>query len=369
MMCMRQIMSLKKILTRTSWNLLGKRNITKIPAYAGMTRSVSSFPFHLSFFARIFLSLIICSLFIFSTNISWAGEKEERPLTLILDWFANPDHAPIFVAQQEGFFKQQGITINIVNPADPSDPPKLVAAGKADLAVTYQPQLVEQVSQGLPLVRIATLISTPLNCLAIKADSSIKDISDLKGKTIGYSSDAIDKMAVSVILAKHGLAIKDVKLINVKFNLVQALLANKVDAITGIMRNFELIEMQLAGKPARAFYIEENGMPPYDELIIVTNRAELSDPRLPKFLTALELGAQYLVNHPEESWQKFAKAHPELNNELNHKAWLTTLPRFALSPVAMDNSRYQNLAVFLQQQGLIKTIPPVNTYAVQLPHT
>ena len=319
------------------------------------------------FLTRILSALIIVLFFLSFLTPAWAATNN-KPLTLILDWFANPDHAPIFVAQQQGFFKQQGIDVDIINPADPSDPPKLVAAGKADLAITYQPQLVEQVSQGLPLVRIATLISTPLNCLAVNENSSIKTIADLKGKTIGYSSGAIDRTAVAVMLAKYKLTLNDVKLINVKYDLTQALLAGKVDAVTGIMRNLELIQMQLAGKPARAFYVEENGMPPYDELVIVTNKNELNDPRLPKFLTALELGAQYLVNHPEESWQQFAKAHPELNNELNHKAWFATLPRFALSPVAMDNSRYQNLAIFLKQQGLIKIIPDLKTYAVELPH-
>ncbi len=315
------------------------------------------------------LLIVFCLFTIFQT--SWADDEKvaDKPLTLVLDWFVNPDHAPIFVAQQEGFFKKEGVTVNIINPADPSDPPKWVAAGKADLAITYQPQLVQQVSQGLPLVRIATLMNTPLNCLAVSSNSSIKTIADLKGKTIGYSGDAVDEMTLAVMLANHGLTLHDVKLINVRYDLVQALLAGKVDAITGIMRNFELIEMQLAGKPARAFYVEENGMPPYDELIIITNRNALADPRLPKFLTALELGAQYLVNHPEESWQKFAKAHPELNNELNHQAWFATLPRFALSPVAMDNARYQNLAVFLKRQGLIKTVPDIKRYAVELPHS
>lgn len=289
-----------------------------------------------------------------------------KPLTVILDWFINPDHAPLFVAEQQGYFKQQGLDVKFIPPADPNDPPKLVAAGKADLAIDYQPQLVLQVAQGLPLVRIATLVDTPLNCLAVTADSNIHNIKDLKGKKIGYSTDALGDAMLAAMLQQNGLTTKDVQLINVRYDLVQALLSHNVDAVSGVMRNFEPIEMELAKHPARLFYAEENGMPPYDELIIVANKNKLNDPRLPRFIAALNLGVQYLINHPEESWQLFAKNHPELNNELNHRAWFATLPRFSLTPAALDNSRYKNLALFLQKQGLIKTVPDLESYAVEL---
>jgi putative hydroxymethylpyrimidine transport system substrate-binding protein len=310
----------------------------------------------------MFKKLLLISLLFFCNSLFAATQ----PLTIVLDWFINPDHAPLFVAEQQGYFKQQGLDVKFIPPADPNDPPKLVAAGKADLAIDYQPQLVLQVAQGLPLVRIATLIATPLNCLAVTADSNIHSIKDLKGKKIGYSTDALGDAMLAVMLQQNGLTTKDVKLINVKYDLVQALLSNNVDAIVGVMRNFEPIEMELAHHPARLFYAEENGMPPYDELIIVANKNKLNDPRLPAFLRALNLGEQYLVNHPEESWQTFAKNHPELNNELNHRAWLTTLPRFSLTPATFDKSRYQNLALFLQKQNLIKTAPELTSYAVEL---
>jgi len=314
---------------------------------------------------KIILITILTTIFF---NNSFAAPTQLQPLTLVLDWFANPDHAPIFVAEQQGFFKQEGLDVKIITPADPNDPPKLVAAGKADLAITYQPQLVMQVAQGLPLTRIATLIATPLDCLAVNADSNIKAIADLKGKTIGYSSGAVDSAMLSVMLAQNGLSLKDVKLIDVNYDLTQALLTHRVDAIIGIMRNFELIELQLAGHPARAFYAEENGMPTYDELVIVANNHNLNDPRLGKFVTALTMGTQYLMNHPDESWQLFAKQHPELNNNLNHQAWDATLPRFALRPAIFDYSEYNKLATFLQKQGLIKTVPATGSYAVILPH-
>jgi len=183
----------------------------------------------------MFKNLVIFFFLIISILINpncLAATSHLKPLTLVLDWFVNPDHAPIFVAQQQGFFKQQGLDVKIISPADPSDPPKLVAAGKADLALTYQPQLVMQVSQGLPLVRIASLIDTPLDCLAVNAASHIYSIADLKGKTIGYSSGAIDQATLKIMLEHHGLSLNDVKLINVRYGLTQALMADKVDAVT-----------------------------------------------------------------------------------------------------------------------------------------
>ena len=79
-----------------------------------------------------------------------AAEK----LTVLLDWFVNPDHATLFVAQEKGYFADAGLEVELIAPADPNDPPKLVAAEKADLAVSYQPQLHLQVAEGLPLVRV-----------------------------------------------------------------------------------------------------------------------------------------------------------------------------------------------------------------------
>ncbi len=101
-------------------------------------------------------------------------------LTLILDWYVNPDHAPIIIAQQNGYFRDAGLEVEIIAPADPTEPPKLVAAGKADLALSYQPQLHLQVHEGLPLVRVGTLISTPLNCLMVDANGPVKSLADLK---------------------------------------------------------------------------------------------------------------------------------------------------------------------------------------------
>jgi putative hydroxymethylpyrimidine transport system substrate-binding protein len=125
-------------------------------------------------------------------------------------------------------------------------------------------------------------------------------------------------------------------------------------------------QLDLEGRPGRAFYPEEQGVPAYDELIFVANSEKLDDPRLPKFLDAIEAGTLYLLNHPQESLALFVDGRPELDDELNRRAWADTLPRFALRPAALDTARYQRFAAFLKDQGLIKSTPPVETYAVEL---
>src|SRR3546814_880110 len=192
-------------------------------------------------------------------------------LTLILDWFVNPDHGPIIVAQEQGYFAEQGLAVEVIAPADPSDPPKMVAAGKADLAVSYQPQLHLQVHEGLPLRRVGTLVATPLNCLLVLRDGPVKSLADLKGRRVGFSVAGVEEALLVAMLARHDLALDDVELVNVNWSLAPSLMSRQVDAVIGAFRNFELNQLELEGVAGRCFYPEEEGVPAYDELIYVAN--------------------------------------------------------------------------------------------------
>jgi putative hydroxymethylpyrimidine transport system substrate-binding protein len=285
----------------------------------------------------------------------------------VLDWFVNPDHGPLYVAFEKGFFSQRGLDVEFHVPSNPNDPPKFAAAKKADIAVSYQPQHHLHVDQGLPLVRFATLVATPLNTLVVLADSDIMNIADLKGKTVGYSIGGFETVLLKVMLERQGLSMENIKLVNVNFSLSPSLFTGATDAVIGAFRNFELNQMDIVGRPGRAFYIEEHGIPPYDELILVAHRDYVTKPKLRKFVDALEAGVQFMVNHPEESWQLFIRGRKDLDNKLNLLAWRDTLPRFALRPGALDRARYKRFAEFLKKQALIKKIPELETYAVELP--
>jgi putative hydroxymethylpyrimidine transport system substrate-binding protein len=291
----------------------------------------------------------------------------QQKLTVLLDWHVNPDHGPLFVALERGYYKAAGLDVELIAPSDPNDPPRLVAARKGDIAISYQPQLHIMASKGLPLVRIGTVVGTPLTTLVVLRDGPIKSIADLKGKRIGYSVGGFEEALLTAMLGKHGLTLKDVTLVNVNFSLSPSLMAGQVEAVIGAYRNFELNQMDIAKRPGRAFFPEENGVPPFDELIYVAHRDSLGDQRMLAFLGAVEQGVQYLLNYPEESWKLFVKGREkELDNELNRRAWRDTIPRFTSSPAALDTHRYKRFAEFLLASKVIDKTPPVSSYAVDL---
>lgn len=312
--------------------------------------------------SRLFSAIFAATLLV----AMGATAQAQEPLTVMLDWFINPDHGPLFVAQERGYFAERGLEVEFIEPADASLPPKLVAAGEADIAVTYQPQLHLQVAEGLPLVRIGTLVATPLNSLVVLEDGPINSIADLAGRKIGFSVGGFEDAILGAMLERHGLTLDDVELVNVNFSLSPSLMSGQVDAVIGAFRNFELNQMDIVGRPGRAFYVEEEGVPAYDELILVANRAALDDPRLVAFLEAIEAAIQYMINHPEEAWALFINGRPELDDELNRRAWAATLPRFALRPAALDEARYERLANFLRTRGFIDEVPDLDTYARQI---
>ncbi|NRG17404.1 ABC transporter substrate-binding protein [Rhizobiales bacterium] len=287
-------------------------------------------------------------------------------LTLLLDWFTNPDHAPIIVAKANGYFAEVGLDVELIEPADPSLPPKLVAAGEGDIAISYQQTLHAQVDEGLPVARIGTLVATPLNSLIVLEDGPIETLADLKGKKIGFSVSGFEDAMLNAMLKSQGLTVEDVELINVNFALSPALLSGQVDAVIGGYRNFELTQIELEGKKGKAFYPEENGVPVFDELIFIAHREKTGDDRFPRFLEAIEAATIFLTNHPQKAWEAFIEAYPSLDDELNRRAWFDTLPRFAKRPAALDRGRYQRFAEFLKESGLIAEVPPVETYAVEI---
>lgn len=299
-----------------------------------------------------------------ATALAIAPAQAADKLTVLLDWFYNPDHAPLVIAREGGFFVKHGLDVEMIAPADASAPPRLVAAGQADIAITYQPDLMLQVKEGLPLTRIGTLIETPLNALIVLRDGPVRTLADLKGKKIGYSVASLQNAYIGAILASVGLSERDVEMVNVNFNLSTSLMSGQVDAVIDGYRNVELIQLGIEGKPGLAFYLEEHGVPAYDELIYVTRNDLRDDPRMVRFLAAVEEATIFLTNHPEQGLEMFLKSHRDLDDRLNRESYSATLPRFAKRPAALDVGRYDRFAEFMKARGLLDTIPPIDSYAI-----
>lgn len=295
-----------------------------------------------------------------------APAQAQDKLTVMLDWFVNPDHGPIIVAQEEGYFAEAGLEVEVVAPADPADPPKMVAAGRADLAVSYQPQLHLQVAEGLPLVRVGTLVDSPLTCLLALREGPVQDVADLRGRQVGFSVPGVQEALLSQMLAHNGLTMEDVELVNVNWSLSPSLMSGQVDAVIGAFRNFELNQMELEGVPGRCFNPEDEGVPAYDELIYVANPQAMDPDVIRRFLGATGKAARFIADRPEEGWAIFAGSAAELDDELNARAWADTVPRFALRPGALDEERYARFERFLGDAGLLEGSRSVPELAVDL---
>ncbi len=265
-------------------------------------------------------------------------------LSVVLDWFINPDHAPLLVAQQIGAYKEEGLDVQLIPPADATMGPKLVAAGQGDIALTAEPQFLEQRAAGLELVRIGVLIDHSLSTLVVLKSAGIDRLAGLRGKRIGYGSGEVEKMMVGVMLHRAGLSLNDVKMVQIGEQLTVALLSHQVDAVS-VYRNFEPLELRLHGAPTIGFDYETNGVPPFDDLIMVARAREAADPRLPRFLRATARGLAYLRAHPAEAWDLVRRAYPDLDDELNHGR----------------SDRFESL---LYTHGLVTAMEPATAYTI-----
>jgi putative hydroxymethylpyrimidine transport system substrate-binding protein len=313
---------------------------------------------------RSFLAAAATTLAVPPAFAQSAAPKEK--FTVILDWFVNPDHATLFTARYIGAFDRAGLDVALVPPTDPDLPPRLLAAGRADAALSYQAQLYLLVDQGLPLRRTGTLINKPLNTLTALKRSGITKVTDLKGKKVGYSVAGMEEALIGTMLRHVGLSLADVTLVNVNFQLVTALMSNEVDAVIGTFRTYEDIQLAQAGLQPVIFLPEDYGVPPSDELILLSNKSGLANPALPRFLAALQEGAAYLVKHPDQMLGHFLKDNPSLNDKLDIASWKALPGYFAQDPAYLDTARYTAYRDFMLREKLIKQALPLDDYAVQI---
>jgi len=304
-------------------------------------------------------------LMLFSFGIVVGGKLDK--VTLMLDWFPNPDHVPIYVAKEKGFFEEEGLEIKIQIPADPNDPLKLAALQRVDFAVSYEPNLIMAKARGIPVVSIGILISHPLNTLMFLKKSGIVSPQDLKGKRIGYSVTGFETAILSTIAEKAGLKREDFQLVNVNFNLTPSLLSGQVDAVIGAYRNYEKIQIELQGKEVGMIFPEKHGVPEYYELIFVSGekKIEKNVEEVKKFIRAIQKALYFTVEHPEEAFNLFTKANPDLENELNRKSFYSTLPFFSRTQI-QEREKWEKFQDFLYEKKVIEKKTPVEKLFVNV---
>jgi len=308
---------------------------------------------------RVWLLGLLTLVVVLGLSVSGPAEAE-RPqrMILLLEWFPNPDHLPIYVAQEKGFFQEEGLQVEIQVPADPSAVAKLGAVGQADLVIVTELNLLIVRSEGLPLVAVAALVQHPLSMLLALKESGIETLADLKGRKIGYSMEPLEPVLYRAMLATVGLEPGDYELVNVGFNLVPALLTGVVDAIGAFI--YEKVKLELEGYEVVAFPFQEHGIPDYYELLFASSERTIAEKAelINGFVRAMEKAHLFTLAHPDEAMELFFQALPDQRatpelEELNRAAFAEIWELFAGSPCHNDPTRWEGIIDFMFQNGLI----------------
>jgi putative hydroxymethylpyrimidine transport system substrate-binding protein len=254
--------------------------------------------------------------------------RSEKPFTVMLDFFPNADHAALYSAIAHGDFRTVGLDVKPEAPADPSEPLKLLAAGRVNLAISYEPELLLARDQGLKLVSIAALVQRPLTSIIALPGKHISSVAQLAGKRVGTAGIAYQAAELHTALQHAGVSPSSVKEVNVGFNLVPAMLSGQVDATLGGFWNYEAIELRLMHKHPLVIPVNEAGVPNYDELIVVARESEArrDGQDLRAFLQALTRGENEVRADPAEAARTLLAANPSLESRLQLESIEQTLP-------------------------------------------
>jgi putative hydroxymethylpyrimidine transport system substrate-binding protein len=298
------------------------------------------------------------------------GEKSEddgaerQAFTLTLDFYPNPDHAGIYMAEKLGYFEEAGLDVTIQTPSDPAAPMKLVAAGRSDLAISYEPEVALAREQGLDVVAVGALVNQPLTSMIWLKKSGVKGIGDLKGKTIATAGIPYQDKFLETILARVNLTPDDAKVVNVGFGLLPAVTGGSADAMLGGFRNVEGVDLRLRGLAPTVTPVDQLGVPTYDELVMVARRQSLEeDPdKFRLFLAALERGTEAAVEQPGAAAAAITEANPDLEPKLTAAEVKATLPllgaRVADQPYGyMDPQEWAAFAGWMRDNELIESLP------------
>lgn len=229
--------------------------------------------------------------------------KQTHKLTLMLDWYPNAVHSFLYAAEQNGYFQEEGLDVEIQMPADSNDALKLVAANQVDLALSYQPQVLMARSENIPVRSIAAIVRHPLNHLMVPQVSDIQSPKDLTGKQIGYSSIPLYEAMIRTMIHDDGGDSKSSKLIDVGFDLIPAIATGQVDAIIGGFINHEQLILEKEGHPVNSFNPTDYGVPDYYELVLVASDqgVQNSESYFKKFLNAITKGQKFVEENPEKA--------------------------------------------------------------------
>jgi putative hydroxymethylpyrimidine transport system substrate-binding protein len=251
-----------------------------------------------------------------------------KPWTVMLDFFPNADHAALYEGIANGDFKAGGLDVRPQTPADPATPLKLLAAGRVDMAISYEPELLLARDQGLRLVSIGALVQRPLTSIIALPNAHVRKVADLAGKRVGTAGIGYQTAELRTALEAAGVSPSQVREANVGFNLVPAMLSGKVDATLGGYWNYEALQLEQMRRRPVVIPIDQAGVPSYDELVLVVREDEAGTrgQDLRAFMQGLITGEQQARKDPEGAAKLIVKANPSAQEKLQLASIEATLP-------------------------------------------
>ena len=251
-------------------------------------------------------------------------------LTLMLDYFPNADHVGIYAAQADGYFKQADLNVNIQAPTNAATPLQLLAAGKVDAAISYEPDLMLARNNGTPLISVAALVQRPLTSIVSIGKQHITSPSNLQGKTVGTSGIPYQHAFLQTILQQAGVPSSSVKEENVGEGLVPAMIAGRVNATLGAYWNYEALQLQQLGKHPNVIHMEQVGVPTYDELVLVVRKQELvfHPALIRRLVQAIARGYEAARANPTAAVNALMQAAPTLDRKLQAASVNATMSSF-----------------------------------------
>jgi putative hydroxymethylpyrimidine transport system substrate-binding protein len=305
------------------------------------------------------------ALIALALGLTACGEKSEdttgtktEPLSLTLDFYPNPDHAGIYMAQKLGYFADAGLDVSIQTPSDPAAPIKQVAAGQTDLAISYEPEVLLAREQGLDVVAVGAVVDHPLTSLIWLRKSGIGSVAGLRGKTIATAGIPYQDAYLKTILARAKLTPADVKTVNVGYGLLPALVGGSAQAMLGGFSNVEGVDLRLRGKDPVVTPVDELGVPPYDELVLVAkgDRLEEDPQSIRLFLGALARGTAAAVKNPGAATKALLEANSDLDPKLTRAEVEATLPLLSKRGT-MDPAAWRKFIAWMRENDLISGNP------------
>jgi len=299
--------------------------------------------------------------------LSACGAKSEdvNPTTeafsVALDWYPNPDHAGLLVAQDAGYFEDAGLDVSLDAPSDPSLPIKLVAAGKVDLALSYEPEVLLAREQGLDVVAVGAVVNRPLTSMIWLKKSKVKRVADLKGKTVSTAGIAYQQAYLKTILARAGLSENDVKQVSVSQGLVPSIVSGSAQATLGPFWNIEGIDLKMSGQKPVVNPVDKLGVPTYDELVLVARGETVRDDpdSIRLFMGALARGTAEAAAKPNQATASVMAANDALKPQVTAAQVKATLPildnKTKSRPYGyMDSSDWQLFINWMVENGLLE---------------